>query len=477
MLYVPDDDLTGPEKSADWKWLAALAPLMARQGGKYAQRKLTTRALQFGEQALGSRLFNLAPKSTELPTADFLNRRAIVAGMGRAFLPSSLVQPTNPVKDLANAGAKAYTSAARSANAVSDAPGDVLGGWSDLKQILARRPAAITSRGQVRPAQLSVPFPEKRAFPVSNASVRTIHKTIVLRALHEKSAASRQRVKLARHAFNLQALQAELARYDVARLQKSAADNSGKAERLKYAALQIQCQIEKQALLGGLMRGIGTGLGYGGKALGGLGTFAKNLGTYTDVGFDMANHYLRKPFGAARAPGTRGLGSKIVGGVRDGVGYVGDKGYQAAKATVQGIGGMAGSAYAGAKPGLDSAARGAKRRVVRYAKANPGQAAAATFATGAAAIPALRLGGSAAREMGRDVGNYVTGSVPTLGGFGDSTNVAGAAATGFGQGALDSGRNMIDTALQYPQGAMRRAENVGRRGYHVADAMFGQLPQ
>ena len=79
--------------------------------------------------------------------------------------------------------------------------------------------------------------------------------------------------------------------------------------------------------------------------------------------------------------------------------------------------------------------------------------------------------------MSSDVRNYVTGSAPTLGGFNNSTNVAGAAADGFGQGVLDSGRNMIDTARQYQQGAMRRAENIGRRGYHVADAMFGQLPQ
>lgn len=457
MLYVPDDDLTGPEKSADWKWLAALAPLMARQGGKYAQRKLTTRALQFGEQALGSRLFNLAPKATELPTADFLNRRAIVAGMGRAFLPSSLVQPTNPVKELANAGAKAYTSAARTANAVSDAPDDVLGGWRDLKQILARRPA-----------KLSVPLPEKRAFPVSNASVRTIHKTIVLRALREKSAASRQRVKLARHILNLRALQLELARYDVSALRKSAADNTNKDERLKYAALQVQYQIEKQAgLIGGGLRLIGRGLSAAGSRAG-------KFGTGIDNAFQAANNFLLKPRGT---PGVPGLGSKVVKGVKDGVGYAADKGYQATKAVVGGGYDMAGAAYAGAKPGLDSAARGAKRSVVRYAKANPGRAAAATLATGAAAIPALRLGGSAAREMSSDVRNYVTGSVPTLGGVGDSANVAGAAATGFGQGALDSGRNMIDTARQYQQGATRRAENVGRRGYHVADAMFGQLPQ
>lgn len=470
MLYTFDDDLPVSEKMADWKWLAALAPLMARQGGKYAQRKMTTRALQFGEQALGSRLFKMAPKSTELPTADFLNRRAIVAGMGRAFLPSSMIQPTNPVKDLANAGAKAYTSAARTANAVSDAPDDILGGWSDMKQILSRRPAAFTGRGQAQPARLSVPFPEKRAFPMSDKSVRAIHKTIVLRALHEKSAASRQRVKLARHILNLRALQLELARYDVSQLQKSAADNTAKPERLKYAALQIQCQIEKQALIGGLVRGLGKGIEWGGRVLGGLGSRTGKLGTNVDDAFNWANRMLKTPIGT---PGKPGLGSKV----RDGVGYVADKGYNAAKATVQGIGGMAGGAYDKAAPHLGRAMTAAKDGAIGYAKKKPAQALAATFAGGLATPTALRMGGSAANEMASDVGNYATKSIPTLGGFNDSANVAGAATTGFGQGAMDSGRNMIDTANQYRQGAIRRAENVGRRGYHVADAMFGQLPQ
>ncbi len=468
MLYTFGDDLPAAEKMADWKWLAALAPLMARQGGKYAQRKLTTRALQFGEQALGSRLFKMAPKSTELPTADFHNRRAIVAGMGRAFLPSSMIQPTNPVKDLANAGAKAYTSAARTANAVSDAPDDILGGWSDLKQILSRRPAAFTGRGQAQPARLSVPFPEKRAFPMSDKSVRAIHKTIVLRALHEKSAASRQRVKLARCILNLHALQAELARYDVAALRKSATDNTNKTERLRYAALQVQYQAEKQAGL------IGGGLRLVGKVLGAAGSRAGKIGTGIDDAFQVANDFLLKPRGT---PGVPGLGSRVVKGVKGGVGYVADQGYQAAKSVVGGGYDMAGAAYKGAKPHLANAAKGAKREVVSYAKKHPGRAAMTTLATGAAAIPTLRLGGKAVREMGRDVGNYVTGSNPTPGGLNNSTNVAGAAAAGLGQGVVDSGRNMIDTARQYQQGAMRRAENVGRRGYHVADSMFGQLPQ
>lgn len=472
MLYTFDDDLPVSEKMADWKWLAALAPLMARQGGKYAQRKMTTRALQFGEQALGSRLFKMAPKSTELPTADFLNRRAIVAGMGRAFLPSSLIQPTNPVKELANTGAKAYTSAARATNAVSDVPDDILGGWRDMTQILSRRPAAFTGRGQAQPARLSVPFPEKRAFPMSDKSVREIHKTIVLRALHEKSAASRQRVKLARHILNLRALQLELARYDVSQLQKSAADNTHKAERLRYAALQMQYQIEKQAAgKGGL---IGGGLRLVGGALGGIGSRVGKFGNNIDDAFQAANDFLLKPRGT---PGVPGLGSRVVKGVKGGVGYVADKGYQATKAVAGGGYDMAGAAYKGAKPHLANAAKGAKREVVSYAKKNPGRAFAATLAGGAAAVPTLRLGGKAVREMGSDVGNYVTGSTPTLSGVANPANVAGAAATGFGQGVVDSGRGMIDTVRQYQQGARQRAENLGRRGYHVADAVFGQLPQ
>lgn len=218
------------------------------------------------------------------------------------------------------------------------------------------------------------------------------------------------------------------------------------------------------------MRGLGKGIEFGGRVLGGLGSRTGKLGTNVDDAFNWANRMLKTPIGT---PGKPGLGSKV----RGGVGYVADKGYNAAKATVQGIGGMAGGAYDKAAPHLGRAMTAAKDGAIGYAKKKPAQALAATFAGGMATMPALRMGGSAAREMGRDVGNYVTGSVPTLGGVGDSANVAGAAATGFGQGALDSGRNMIDTARQYHQGAVRRAENVGRRGYHVADAMFGQLPQ
>ena len=307
---------------------------------------------------------------------------------------------------------------------------------------------------------------------MSNASVRTIHKTIVLRALREKSAASRQRVKLARHILNLRALQLELARYDVSQLQKSAADNTNKAERLRYAALQVQYQIEKQAAgKGGL---IGGGLRLVGGVLGGIGSRVGKFGNNVDDAFQAANNFLTKPRGT---PGVPGLGSKVVKGVRDGVGYVAGQGYGVAKDALQGTRGMAGGAYDKAAPHLRKAVTAAGTGISAYAKKNPRQALTTAAVGGLAAVPALRLGGSAAREMASDVGNYVTGSTPTLGGFNNSTNVAGAAAAGFGQGALDSGRNMIDTARQYQQGAMRRAENVGRRGYHVADAMFGQLPQ
>jgi len=307
---------------------------------------------------------------------------------------------------------------------------------------------------------------------VSNASVREIHKTIVLRALHEKSAASRQRVKLARHILNLRALQTELARYDVSQLQKSAADNTAKPERLKYAALQIQCQIEKQALIGGLLRGIGTGIGYGAKALGGLGKGTKALGGYTDDAFNWMSRMGSKNLGKIPS-GTPGLGKRIATGVGSALGTVANTAANA----VRGTAGMVGGAASKAAPHIGKAMTAAGTGVTAYAKKKPAQALTAMFAGGLATPTALRMGGSAANEMASDVGNYVTGSTPTLGGFGNSANVAGAAAAGFGQGAMDSGRNMIDTANQYRQGAIRRAENVGRRGYHVADAMFGQLPQ
>ena len=213
--------------------------------------------------------------------------------------------------------------------------------------------------------------------------------------------------------------------------------------------------------------------------VGGLGRGTKALGGYTDDAFDWMSRMGSKNLG--RIPsGKPGLGKRIATGVGSALGTVANTAANA----VRGTAGIMGGAASKAAPHIGKAMTAAGTGATAYAKKKPAQALTAMFAGGLAAPSVFRAGQSAAGEMASDLGNYgqsrinsLTGATPTLGGFNNSTNVAGAAAAGFGQGALDSGRNMIDTARQYQQGAVRRAENVGRRGYHVADAMFGQLPQ
>jgi hypothetical protein len=65
------------------------------------------------------------------------------------------------------------------------------------------------------------------------------------------------RVKLARHLLNIVQLQKELNVYNYGGLTKAAAANQNKSERIKFAALLAQHAIEKQAVLGALLRGAG----------------------------------------------------------------------------------------------------------------------------------------------------------------------------------------------------------------------------
>ena len=91
---------------------------------------------------------------------------------------------------------------------------------------------------------------------MSNKTLSNTHKAAIISVMREKRAASQSRVKMARHLLNMQALQREIAIYNVAGLQKAAAANTNKHDRIKLAALLVQHQVEKRAFLGALLKSV-----------------------------------------------------------------------------------------------------------------------------------------------------------------------------------------------------------------------------
>lgn len=85
---------------------------------------------------------------------------------------------------------------------------------------------------------------------------------------------SAEKVKLARHVLNLHAINQELQTYSVKSWKKAASEGFGRELRIKYAALRLQQLVEKQAVLGSLIRLGAKGLGAGFKGLQGLGSVA-----------------------------------------------------------------------------------------------------------------------------------------------------------------------------------------------------------
>lgn len=76
------------------------------------------------------------------------------------------------------------------------------------------------------------------------------------------------RIKMAQHLLNMRAIEQEMGRYNVHSLQKMAAVGAGREQRIKYAALLRQYELEKQAFITGLARLAGRGLMGAGKMLG-----------------------------------------------------------------------------------------------------------------------------------------------------------------------------------------------------------------
>ena len=107
---------------------------------------------------------------------------------------------------------------------------------------------------------------------------------------------------------NIRAIDAELTKYNLPVLQKSAAVGAHKEERIKLAALLQQRAIEKQAFLGSLARlGMGAGKMIG-KGLAGGAKLGVNAGKAGVRGARAAGRYAAKnPGSAAGLAGGAGL--------------------------------------------------------------------------------------------------------------------------------------------------------------------------
>lgn len=136
------------------------------------------------------------------------------------------------------------------------------------------------------------------------------NRALVFRALQEKKASSNLRVKVARHVINMKLLEREIATYNLDRLQKAASDGHSKIARMKFAALVLQHQVEKQALGRALLGGLASGaIGLGRRAItGAAGLGAQALGTGASaIGAGLRAGVKRAPLMATGAAGLGGV--------------------------------------------------------------------------------------------------------------------------------------------------------------------------
>jgi hypothetical protein len=136
------------------------------------------------------------------------------------------------------------------------------------------------------------------------------NRALVFRALQEKQASSNLRVKVARHVINMKLLEREIATYNLDRLQKAASDGHSKIARMKFAALVLQHQVEKQAFRRALLGGLASGaIGLGRRAItGAAGLGAQALGTGASaIGAGLRAGVRKAPLMATGAAGLGGV--------------------------------------------------------------------------------------------------------------------------------------------------------------------------
>ena len=203
---------------------------------------------------------------------------------------------------------------------------------------------------------------------------------------------------------NIKAIDSELTKYNLPVLQKSAALGAHKEERIKLAALLQQRSLEKQAIMGLVRAGLGAGRMLGKGMYGGAKGVAKGLAGQANVGKAIGGAGGRTLRQAV--PMSQRAGHLLGTGVRRGA---------------QALGGMAGAAG-------------------KYAYKNPGSAAGLA---GGAALAGTGLGGMAMNPA-TQLNKTINSGMNQAGGMYDKGM---AMLGGFGQGAQQGGRSMIQGLL------------------------------
>ena len=200
---------------------------------------------------------------------------------------------------------------------------------------------------------------------------------------------TQERIKLAldihNRIQNIKAIDAELTKYNLPVLQKSAALGAHKEERIKLAALLQQRSLEKQAImgmLGGAAKMLGKGLMGGAKA---------GVGAGKAIGRGIA----KNPMAAATGIGGLGLGAAGMAAANPAMRAINSGVNQARSMYDQGKA-IAGGAAQGAQQGLESMGQGvlgAGNQLFKGFTGQLGQNALPGGLRGAAPEFASRLGG------------------------------------------------------------------------------------
>ena len=271
------------------------------------------------------------------------------------------------------------------------------------------------------------------------------------------------RIKVAQHVLNMDALKNEMDRYNLPVLQKAASAGVNKKQRIKYAALVRQYELEKQAFIGGLARLAGKGLLSGAKMLGrgamaggragmaGARAAAPHVGRAIQTGAQAAGR------GAMNA--GKGIANMAGGAVRGGVNAA-RKAYAPASSVGEGIGGSIKSyVTAGAQ-----AARANKLGKGMLA-GGPSSRTAQTFAQRLAGATPSSYRQQAVTQLGRTVGDTMRAGLQGMG-----QGIAQAARANPMQALMGTGAMGIGLGSQLPgmynnlRGGMRR---MGRAGHNM----------
>lgn len=130
-----------------------------------------------------------------------------------------------------------------------------------------------------------------------------------LNAINELEA----KIKVANHLIRIDELDREISKYDLNGLKKAASLGYGKEDRIKVAALIRQREIEKQALLSGLVR---TGLAGLNRLGSSIGSGIQSAANTADKYINNAGNYVRSGINDAYNAGSKAMNNMYYRGMR-----------------------------------------------------------------------------------------------------------------------------------------------------------------